>query len=230
MHGVEVMILTRTAILLCMLAPLLSWNTEARSFRQVDPIKRAPAIAEQSPVKLPLNSLGGSVASDNLDMLLRTAQGSNISLALAESLRDIDRLSLSSIPNLNSQKLLLQARPRPRRARVESALREVLLAWNSGNLTYYLAPDFFDGQRLNQNLRQFIPQDARLELLQLEGFQILSDQLAASASQTIARSWLVSVDALTQIEYTDPVAGFVQLRGRQRYTLRLFDYARQINE
>jgi hypothetical protein len=193
-------------------------NANARSFRHFQEIPVAPSsqLKRQNPS---LQTVIAQVnAGDDLENILLGDQ-------LNQQQANAQTLMLGSHPNATSVAALLNARPKPDRQRVQQALEQVLTAWNSGGLQHYLATDFYDGQRLTDNLAQRIPQDAKLKLMQLEGFQIIKDEVVSTQNQEQARAWLTSVDAVTQIEFNDPLAGFVQLRGKQRFTLRLFDFA-----
>ncbi len=146
-------------------------------------------------------------------LLVRSAQANSATLSLSEP------------PTHSSLSILLRSRPAPDRTRVTQALERTLQAWGTPQLQALLASDFYDADRLQNDLRDRIPTDARLQLLRLEDFRIIHDNVITTTDQKIARVWLVVADAITQIELNDPIAGFVSLRGKQRYTLRLFDHA-----
>ena len=197
-------------------------TTHARSFRHFQEIPVAPKVNTGNPAQAQSNAPQSLVAQVTAgDDLANILLGNQLNQQRANAVN----LMLGSNPNATSVAALLNARPKPDRQRIQQALEQVLVAWNSGSLQHYLATDFYDGHRLSQNLAQRIPQDAKLKLMQLEGYQLLKDEMVTTRNQEHARAWLASVDAVTQIEFNDPLAGFVQLRGKQRFTLRLFDFA-----
>ena len=205
------------AVLLALLS--LSSTADARSFRHFQEIPVAPKTdTSSSSLRQPNTLVAQVTAGDDLAKILLGTQP-------YQQRANAVSLQLGVVPNTTSIHALLNARPRPDRQRVKQALEQVLSAWNSGGLQDYLATDFYDGRRLSENLAQRIPQNAKLKLMQLEGYQIIKDEVVSTQNHEHARAWLTSVDAVTQIEFNDPLAGFVQLRGKQRFTLRIFDYS-----
>jgi len=102
--------------------------------------------------------------------------------------------------------------PQPlRRQTVQQAVREVARAWNSNRLEQYLARDFVDRNRLLDTISDVVPRDARMRVLSVRNVQTLAQYLQpATPERSALRLSVVSARAETQVEYNDPVRGFVR--------------------
>ncbi len=106
------------------------------------------------------------------------------------------------------------------RGAIESATRELLAAWNAGDLEGALDEEFFDKSRLLDAVDERVPRDATIRLLGVQGSQTLEQYERMENGVTILES-VVSVTATTQMEFTDASMGFRQLRGMNEFVLRI---------
>ena len=194
---------------------LCALQAHSRGLRQLQPVLTAP-----SSNTLNLRSSDSNASSD-----LRRLLNNSLLMQLATSRSET--LSLSEPASPNATAILLRSRPQPDRQRIQAAVEQIIEAWGSTDIRRLLATDFYDGDRLSQTLISQIPTDAKLELLRLEDFRLIQDSVISIETGEQARVWLVVADAITQIELNAAIAGYLTLRGRQRFTLRLFDLALQ---
>ena len=99
------------------------------------------------------------------------------------------------------------------RALVEQAVYALAEAWNGGNLDPLLGESFTDRQRLLDLLAELVPRDARLTVLGIEGVSTLEQRVAERPEGSVLLS-TVSAVVRTQVEFTDPLAGYLRLEGR----------------
>jgi len=98
-----------------------------------------------------------------------------------------------------------------RRRAVQQAVREVARAWNSNRLEQYLGRDFVDRNRLLDTISDVVPRDARMRVLAVRNVQTLAQyRQPATPERSALRLSVVSARAETQVEYNDPVRGFVR--------------------
>lgn len=101
-------------------------------------------------------------------------------------------------------------------AAVEQAVRDVALAWNSGQLSELLAADMQDAGRLRDTLAEVLPRDARLTVLSVQGVSTLDQYL-----QGDKRLSTVLAVVRTQVEFNDPRVGYKRLEGLNQWTFRV---------
>jgi hypothetical protein len=115
---------------------------------------------------------------------------------------------------------VLQAEPAGRApvdpAIARQAVEQILEAWNTPALNYWLAPDFVGRDRLLAALSFDVPPTARLRILGIGGIQTLQ--------QERARGTLVSLVAVTvnaQAEWEEPQQGLQRRQGSAEYIVRI---------
>lgn len=101
-------------------------------------------------------------------------------------------------------------------AAVEQAVRDVALAWNSGQLSELLADDMQDAGRLRDTLAEVLPRDARLTVLSVQGVSTLDQYL-----QGDKRLSTVLAVVRTQVEFNDPRVGYKRLEGLNQWIFRV---------
>lgn len=101
-------------------------------------------------------------------------------------------------------------------AAVEQAVRDVALAWNSGQLSELLADDMQDAGRLRDTLAEVLPRDARLTVLSVQGVSTLDQYLQGGK-----RLSTVLAVVRTQVEFNDPRVGYKRLEGLNQWTFRV---------
>ena len=110
------------------------------------------------------------------------------------------------------------------RAVVEAAVKKLFGAYgaNVGALETMFAEDMFDRSRLLDNLVDRLPRDARLTVLGVQAVQTLNQHIEPNpAGGGNLRVSLVSATVSAQIEFNDPVVGFVLSTGTAEYILRI---------
>jgi len=102
---------------------------------------------------------------------------------------------------------------------VDQAVRQVAAAWNTPSLRQLLADNFFDKDRLLDALNR-VPRDAKLRVLAVEGINTLAQWIEkrrdGAGEEYVSR---VSAIVRTQVEFTDPRAGFQRLDGTNELVL-----------
>lgn len=99
---------------------------------------------------------------------------------------------------------------------VERAVSRVAEAWGSRRLDQVLSPRFRDGQKLIDALETKVPRDASLRVTAIQGWQVLDQHRQGGA--LVSR---VSVTVRTQLEFSDPAAGFQARDGTNEYVLTI---------
>lgn len=97
---------------------------------------------------------------------------------------------------------------------VRAAVERLVKAWNTPDLAPLLSERFPDKARLLDVLASQVPRDARLNLLAIQGVQVIGQRvtpLAGGVEQEVVSR--VSVTFRTQVEFNDPVAGFQRREG-----------------
>jgi hypothetical protein len=106
------------------------------------------------------------------------------------------------------------------------ALKTILEKWNNGNIGGVLGEDFYDKTRLEDAVVEKVPRDATIRLLSVGGIQTLNQYEQAGDNGGSLRVSVVSVTAVTQIEFNDPdplpgESSFQRLQGENEYILRI---------
>lgn len=99
---------------------------------------------------------------------------------------------------------------------IEKTVRALAASWNTQDLQKYLGKDFYDKQRLGDNINSFIQRDGKLKVLSVGGQQTL--QQYEEGGKLVSR---VSVVVNTQIEFTHPTAGFQRFPGRTELVFKV---------
>ena len=107
------------------------------------------------------------------------------------------------------------------RDQMKKKMKEIFSQWNNGDLSKYLADDFYDKTRLLDNMYEKVPRDARIRVMSIRETQLMNQQVLFSPNGTKRIVSTVSVTATTQIEFNDPQRGFRRLEGENEYILRV---------
>ncbi len=96
--------------------------------------------------------------------------------------------------------------------------------FDNGRMQAFLKQVFHDRDRVLENIATRIPRDAKLTVLGLEAIQTLEQtegRLPTSADRF--RESRVAVLVRGQIEFSDPVVGFVRRRGVSEFILNVYE-------
>lgn len=99
---------------------------------------------------------------------------------------------------------------------IEGTVRKLAAAWNTQDLAKFLGEDFYDKNRLSDNINTFIQRDGKLSILGIQGQQTL--QQFEQDGKLVSR---VSVIVNTQIEFNHPTAGFQRFPGRTELVFKV---------
>ena len=99
---------------------------------------------------------------------------------------------------------------------IEGTVRKLAAAWNTQDLEKLLGEDFYDKNRLSDNINTFIQRDGKLSILGIQGQQTL--QQFEQDGKLVSR---VSVIVNTQIEFNHPTAGFQRFSGRTELVFKV---------
>lgn len=99
---------------------------------------------------------------------------------------------------------------------IEGTVRKLAAAWNTQDLAKFLGEDFYDKNRLSDNISTFIQRDGKLSILGIQGQQTL--QQFEQDGKLVSR---VSVIVNTQIEFNHPTAGFQRFPGRTELVFKV---------
>lgn len=99
---------------------------------------------------------------------------------------------------------------------IEEGVENVMAHWNTPQLQEVLSEDFYDAQRLEDNVQTYAPRDADIRLLSIRGHQLL--QQYRQNGNRISR---VSVTVSTQVEFEDPAQGFQTRQGTLELVLKV---------
>ena len=102
------------------------------------------------------------------------------------------------------------------RSEVEQAVHAVARAWNTGEMDPLLSDDFASKSRLLDTLAEVVPRDARLAVLGIGAVSTLEQYRQEGRAVST-----VSAVVHSQIEFNDPLAGFVRLPGRAEWYFRV---------
>ncbi len=105
---------------------------------------------------------------------------------------------------------------------VRGALEVLFHAWNTPNLSQYLARDFRQASRLIALFSGDVPISARLRLIALRSYTTLDARLIEDRAGEQMIMATVRATASSRIEYTNKTRGYRQLDGEGDYYLRLF--------
>lgn len=119
---------------------------------------------------------------------------------------------------LHQQNVSLQQYKAPSEEGIAKALKVLFANYQSPSIVgKFLSDDFYDKERLLQNLTYKVPRDARVRITSLRDFQILDQH--QEGDRVVSR---VSVTATTQIEFNDPQKGFRKIEGENEYILEVY--------
>ncbi|MCI5050475.1 MAG: hypothetical protein MRY32_09155 [Rickettsiales bacterium] len=99
---------------------------------------------------------------------------------------------------------------------IEKIVGKLAASWNTQDLKKYLGEDFYDKQRLSDNISTYIQRDGKLNVLGIQGQQTL--QQYEENGKLVSR---VSVIVNTQIEFNHPTAGFQRFPGRTELVFKV---------
>lgn len=102
------------------------------------------------------------------------------------------------------------------RSIIEGTVKQIASSWNTQDLEKHLGKDFYDKQRLSDNISSFIQRDGKLSVQGIQGQQTL--QQYEQDGKLVSR---VSVIVNTQIEFNHPTAGFQRFPGRTELVFKV---------
>lgn len=109
--------------------------------------------------------------------------------------------------------------PRPiPRERIEQAVAAIASAWNERRVGQVLSADFPRGHELADAMQTKVPRDAALRVTAIQGWQV-HDQYTRGG-QVVSK---VAITLRTQVEFTDPAAGFQARDGTNEYLVTITD-------
>ena len=144
------------------------------------------------------------------------------SVAAARGFRQFNPIASPNVRLPKGAKPVAEVVPIPPEA-VRDAVRQVLSKWNENDLDKHLDENFYDRQRLLDNLAADVPRDARIRVLSVRNVRPLQQYItpAATPGGKPTLSSIVSVTAQTQIEYHDAERGFQRRPGINDMILRI---------
>ncbi|MCS3903361.1 hypothetical protein J2T55_001382 [Methylohalomonas lacus] len=104
---------------------------------------------------------------------------------------------------------------------VERGVREILGAWNSGQLESLLAEAFVNRQKLADTLITVVPRDAELDLLSLRSFSTLEQYNTAVSQKGRYRVSKVSAVIRMQVIFNDPQTGYQRLPNTSEFIIEI---------
>jgi len=96
---------------------------------------------------------------------------------------------------------------------VKQAVRDLVAAWNTPEIGDKLGGQFYDKERLLDSFAERVPRDADLRVLGIRNVQVMQQYMQSNPNGGAARTSIVSVAALTQIEFNHPTDGFQRIEG-----------------
>jgi hypothetical protein len=111
------------------------------------------------------------------------------------------------------------------REKVEEAVATIAAAWNTPTLARHLSKNFYDRDRLLDNLASQAPRDARLRVMGIQGMQVLDQYIVPKPAGPRTMVSQVSVTVRTQVEYND-ASGFQRLDGTNELIIEISEAAR----
>ena len=111
----------------------------------------------------------------------------------------------------------------PSRETMAKAVEDLAKEWNKPELMNKLAEEFFDKSRLHDSMATptKVPPEATLRILSVQAVNALQQMVQEDPARGQLRISVVQVRAVTRIEFTDPVRGFVRLDGTNDYVLKV---------
>lgn len=104
---------------------------------------------------------------------------------------------------------------------VERGVREILGAWNSGQLENLLAEAFVNRQKLADTLITVVPRDAELGLLSLRSFSTLEQYKTEEPQKGRYRVSKVSAVIRMQVIFNDPQTGYQRLPSTSEFIIEI---------
>lgn len=142
-----------------------------------------------------------------------------LALAVSAQAREMRGFNQINAPRANPDGMNTVEQVQPvSRELAEKALREVLEAWNKGNLESKLDDNFFEKRRLPDYVDSYAPRDAKIRLQSVQGVQTLQQFRNEDDGKLMSR---ISVTANTQVEFSHPTRGFQRLSGINEYILKV---------
>ncbi len=149
----------------------------------------------------------------------------NANLAHASEFRTLRPIP-TPIKGMSKGEIKVKNLPPVSNEAIKAGLNSLLASWNTPRMEKFLAQEFYDRSRLLDAMQTFPAKDARLRLLSIKDVQVMNQKVFPVDKEHVTRVSIVSVSALTQIEFEDPVKGFVKLKGENEYLLRVKEHIR----
>ena len=144
--------------------------------------------------------------------------------AAAQEFRAINPIRAPRAPLPPLAERVVPQKPVPRE-KVEAAVATIAAAWNTPNLARHLSKNFYDRDRLLDNLASQAPRDARLRVMGIQGMQVLDQYIVPKSAGLRTMVSQVSVTVRTQVEYND-ASGFQRLDGTNELIIEISEPAR----
>ena len=107
------------------------------------------------------------------------------------------------------------------RSDVNEATSELAEDWTKGDLSNQIDDDFFDGQRLTQNMDIRVPKDAKVRIEGVSSIQTNNQFIMRDDDGGRVRVSTVTATVRTLTTANDPAAGLVRLQGVNRLTFEV---------
>lgn len=101
---------------------------------------------------------------------------------------------------------------------IVEAVELIYAQYNEADFRRLLADDFYDGERLADNIQRDVPRDARMRVLAVNDTRTLEQSYKGGQ-----RASLVSAVVIAQLEYTGEDGSLVRLEGEHEVHIRLFE-------
>ncbi len=144
--------------------------------------------------------------------------------SMAAEARELRRLNRIQTPEQSAALLptgavrVARVNPVPR-VEVERFLVEFAREWNTGNQGGYVAEDFVDRARLQENQDIKVPRDAVLKVQAVQGVQTVQQARVTTDDGDRRIVSTVSATVRTRIEFNDQTLGFVVLTGTNDFLM-----------
>ncbi|PAV24429.1 hypothetical protein CF392_16330 [Tamilnaduibacter salinus] len=104
---------------------------------------------------------------------------------------------------------------------VLEGVNAILSAWNQGQLDTILVQDFADAQKLSDTVLTEVPRDARLALLSMRSYNVISQHRVAEPGDGDRRVSRVAVTVRLQLTFNDPRTGYQGLPSTSEFILEI---------
>lgn len=143
----------------------------------------------------------------------------------AQELRSINLIPTPA--QLKTDGITVEKPVAPRTGIVRDKVDQALKTWNNGDISNYLADNFYDKSRFGDAMQTSIPKDARLRVMDMGSMQILEQKIVTDPDGSRRRVTLGSVEVNSQVEFNDNKNGFVRVPGKNEI---IYEMSEKIKE